>query len=411
MRRVLILLGAAIGCAYGQSTSMGGRTMKGDWDASNAHTTKPAKAGTALPATCSTGEAFFNTGATGGQNLYLCKPDNTWTQVSASGGATGATGPTGLTGATGPTGPTGLTGATGATGTGLTGATGATGPTGSTGAGATLATLVFDGSTVIPGETMSAWSCTSGSGASCTTQWTVPTGVKWVRVRGWSGGGGGGGSSAGSRSGAGGGGGGYTDVSCATTPGAAIAIAVGLGGTGGTDGWTTGLSNGGNSSVASCATVVGGAGGDGNANSAWGGKLYGSSNAGWAILNGTALLNGSQNKCVTADALRPDGGGCGASYNTTTATAGGPGGSAVLGGGGGGGGGYNSASGGTGGISAMGGAGGNGGGWTSGGGIVPCSAGSIPGGGGGAAGAETTGGAGLTGCAGARGEVRVYYVH
>jgi len=90
MRRALILLGVAIGCAYGQSTSMGGRTMKGDWDASNARTTKPAKAGTALPGACSTGEAFFKTDATGGQNLYLCKPDNTWTQLSGGGGAAGA---------------------------------------------------------------------------------------------------------------------------------------------------------------------------------------------------------------------------------------------------------------------------------------------------------------------------------
>ncbi len=69
---------------------MGGRTMKGDWDASSAHTTKPAKSGTALPGTCSTGEAFFKTDATGGQNLYLCKPDNAWTQVSGGGGAAGA---------------------------------------------------------------------------------------------------------------------------------------------------------------------------------------------------------------------------------------------------------------------------------------------------------------------------------
>ena len=38
-----------------------------------------------LPAACSSGEAFFLTGAAGGQNLYLCTPDNAWTL--ASGGA------------------------------------------------------------------------------------------------------------------------------------------------------------------------------------------------------------------------------------------------------------------------------------------------------------------------------------
>jgi hypothetical protein len=70
---------------FAQSTAMGSRTMEGDWDASGAKTTKPAKTGTALPAACSSGEAFFVTGAAGGQNLYLCKPDNAWTL--ASGGA------------------------------------------------------------------------------------------------------------------------------------------------------------------------------------------------------------------------------------------------------------------------------------------------------------------------------------
>lgn len=70
---------------FAQSTAMGSRTMEGDWDASGAKTTKPARTGTALPAACSSGEAFFLTGAAGGQNLYLCTPDNAWTL--ASGGA------------------------------------------------------------------------------------------------------------------------------------------------------------------------------------------------------------------------------------------------------------------------------------------------------------------------------------
>ncbi|MGA3095261.1 MAG: hypothetical protein ABSF25_02305 [Bryobacteraceae bacterium] len=70
---------------FAQSTAMGSRTMEGAWDASGAQTTKPARTGTALPAACSSGEAFFMTGAPGGQSLYLCKPDNTWTP--AAGGA------------------------------------------------------------------------------------------------------------------------------------------------------------------------------------------------------------------------------------------------------------------------------------------------------------------------------------
>jgi len=391
VRQTLILLGAVIGCAYGQSTSMGGRTMKGDWDATSARTTKPAKAGTALPATCATGEAFFNTGATGGQNLHLCKPDNAWTQVSASGGATGATGPTGATGSTG------LAGATGATG--------ATGP-------ATLATLVFDGSTVLSGETMSGWSCGTGSGANCTTQWTVPTGVKWVRVQARSAGGGGGGSSVAARGGPGGGGGGYIDTACSATPGAQITVTVGLGGTGGTNGVGTGTSNGGDSAFGTCFDILGGSGGDGNAGNGRGGRLSGTPTNGWQTVGAQTIIgSGASTACSSADATRADAGGCGGSNNATSGNAGSAGGSAAFGGGSGGSGGYNNATGGAGGTSGLGGAGGHGGGWTSGGGQVPCSAGSIPGGGGGAAGVQTSGGSKQTGCSGGRGEVRVYYVH
>jgi hypothetical protein len=72
--------------------------MIGSWDASSALTTKPAKAGTVLPATCSTGEAFFNTAAAGGQNFYLCKPDNTWTQLTTGGSSVNITTSCGVTG-------------------------------------------------------------------------------------------------------------------------------------------------------------------------------------------------------------------------------------------------------------------------------------------------------------------------
>jgi len=68
-----------------QSTVTGSRTVQGSWDASGASATKPAKAGPLLPATCGAGEFFFNTAATSGQNIYLCNPANTWTQVSTGG--------------------------------------------------------------------------------------------------------------------------------------------------------------------------------------------------------------------------------------------------------------------------------------------------------------------------------------
>ena len=59
----------------------GSRTLLGNWDASGAATTKPAKTGTVPPATCGVGEVFFNSIANPGANLHLCTSTNTWTQV------------------------------------------------------------------------------------------------------------------------------------------------------------------------------------------------------------------------------------------------------------------------------------------------------------------------------------------
>src|SRR5581483_7726049 len=50
-----------------QTQVNGGRTVKGAWDASGASSTKPVKAGTALPATCGVGEQYFKTDAAAGQ--------------------------------------------------------------------------------------------------------------------------------------------------------------------------------------------------------------------------------------------------------------------------------------------------------------------------------------------------------
>ena len=71
-------------CA-GQQIINGSRTLVGNWDASGAATTKPAKVGTVLPSTCGVGEVFFKSDATAGSNFYLCASANTWTQMQGGG--------------------------------------------------------------------------------------------------------------------------------------------------------------------------------------------------------------------------------------------------------------------------------------------------------------------------------------
>jgi len=62
------------------------RTQSKNVDFSNAPSTRPAKTGTALPATCNVGEAFFNTAAAAGNNLYGCAATNVWALEGGSGG-------------------------------------------------------------------------------------------------------------------------------------------------------------------------------------------------------------------------------------------------------------------------------------------------------------------------------------
>lgn len=364
MTKTILLLSMMGSAAFGQTVINGGRTIKGDWDASTATTTKPAKTGAALPAACSTGEVFFNSGAAGGQNLYVCSPDNNWSQISGGGG------------------------------TGVIGKL-----------------LVFDGATMISGESMTAWSCGSGSGAVCTTNWTAPAGLTAVNVTAWSAGGGGGGSRSGDRSGPGGGGGGYFQGVCPVIAGNTYTITVGVGGIGSNDGYTA-AGSGGSSGLASCFSILGGQGGNGATGANFGGYLANSNNSfGWTSINGGVVI--STTACVfsgtAGNALRSDGGGCGAGVQVTSGLAGNPGGSAAWGGGGGGSGAYNHATGGSGGTSGYGGTGGSGGAWTAGGGLVACVNGSIPGGGGGSAAATSAGNGNKTGCNGARGELRMYY--
>ena len=85
MRRILTIWGLSVAAVLAQTTVTGSKTVQGNWDASGANTTKPAKTGATLPATCSGGEVFFNTSASSGQNIYLCQPANTWTQVTGGG--------------------------------------------------------------------------------------------------------------------------------------------------------------------------------------------------------------------------------------------------------------------------------------------------------------------------------------
>jgi hypothetical protein len=60
----------------------------GTQDFSGSAHTLPSKRGTTalLPAACTTGEEYFATDATAGQNKYYCTATNTWTQQAAGGG-------------------------------------------------------------------------------------------------------------------------------------------------------------------------------------------------------------------------------------------------------------------------------------------------------------------------------------
>jgi Collagen triple helix repeat (20 copies) len=163
MKEKFVFLPWVVACGLQAQTLVDLRTQSKSVDFTAASTTKPMKTGTALPAACGVGEAFFQTNAPAGLNFYLCTSQNSWTLESGAGGTAGTTGSAGPTGARGPTGPTGLTGATGPTG--ATGATGATGPVGATGpSGASGAIAhIQSGGTNLPVE-----SILNFSGGGCT---------------------------------------------------------------------------------------------------------------------------------------------------------------------------------------------------------------------------------------------------
>lgn len=70
---------------YGQTAIDLGRQGKGPDFGSMAHT-RPVQTGTSLPSTCSVGELFFDSAASGGQNLHGCVSPNTWEKLSGLGG-------------------------------------------------------------------------------------------------------------------------------------------------------------------------------------------------------------------------------------------------------------------------------------------------------------------------------------
>jgi hypothetical protein len=79
----LFILAGASFLARGQ-TVIDLKTQTKSVDFTGAAYTKPFKSGSALPATCGTGEAFLNTGAPAGKNFYTCTSTNTWTIQSGS---------------------------------------------------------------------------------------------------------------------------------------------------------------------------------------------------------------------------------------------------------------------------------------------------------------------------------------
>ena len=270
-------------------------------------------------------------------------------------------------------------------------------------------TLIFDGSTADPGDGSTlTWDCEAqgrDSHVTCNTTWTPPSGLSYVLVEIWSGGAGGNGGTAGVGGGDGGGGGGYYQSVLPISQ--SVNITVGMGGAGGTDGNWTGESMGGYTTITGhyVLSVTPG-------QRVAGGGLSGlSSVAGWDTPTLCSPIGGPGGGVNNPTVARSDQGGCGGGSQNTSGASGKAGQDALMGGGGGGSGGFRSTapvtSGGFGGYSLNNGLGGNGGMWFY--GYTACTIGLIPGGGGGGALIEPAGGSNHTGCAGARGEVRVYY--
>ena len=82
---------AANGVSTNTSNTYAAGTVQsflGTLDASGAAATLPAQTGATLPATCSMGQLFLNTGADPSRTLYICSATNTWSQGAYAQGAT-----------------------------------------------------------------------------------------------------------------------------------------------------------------------------------------------------------------------------------------------------------------------------------------------------------------------------------
>lgn len=97
IRLAIVLLFSLAGQAFGQ-TMVDLRTQSKSVNFSAQASTIPAAVGTALPASCQTGQLFFNSAASAGANLFGCTSTNLWTVMTSGGSGTGSTG-TGSTGA------------------------------------------------------------------------------------------------------------------------------------------------------------------------------------------------------------------------------------------------------------------------------------------------------------------------
>src|SRR3954452_5116649 len=93
--RTILLLSWPV--AFGIAQTRVELSTQSNADFSRANATKPAKVGTTLPVTCSTGEVFFKSDAAAGQNLFLCASTNIFTQLISGGGVTAITSTSSLT--------------------------------------------------------------------------------------------------------------------------------------------------------------------------------------------------------------------------------------------------------------------------------------------------------------------------
>lgn len=85
MKRLLIMIALLpAGLAVWAQTSIDLRTQGKNIDFSGAAFTRPVKTGTVLPAACQTGELYFRTSDTPGQNLWACVGTNTWLRISSA---------------------------------------------------------------------------------------------------------------------------------------------------------------------------------------------------------------------------------------------------------------------------------------------------------------------------------------